>query len=95
MADIHLEHLCRLAQLALDPGEQQAVQSDLARIIDMVDRMQTVDTSGVEPLAHPLGTAARMRPDLVTETVDRERFQALAPATRDGLYLVPRVVESA
>ncbi|MFW6094693.1 MAG: Asp-tRNA(Asn)/Glu-tRNA(Gln) amidotransferase subunit GatC [Pseudomonadota bacterium] len=93
MAEIDLQHLCRLAQLALDESEREAVQGDLVRIIDMVDRMQAVDTDGVAPLAHPLEHAARLRPDRVTETVDRERFQALAPATRDGLYLVPRVVE--
>lgn len=93
MADIDLTHLCKLAQLALDDDERQAARNDLERIIAMVDQMQTVATEGVEPLAHPLGNTARMRSDRITETVDRERFQALAPATRDGLYLVPRVVE--
>lgn len=93
MKDLDLTHLCRLAQLALDDAEQQAVRGDLARIIDMVDRMQAVTTDGVEPLSHPLGSRARLREDEVTETVDRERFQALAPAVEDGFYLVPRVVE--
>jgi len=93
MADLDLTHLCRLAQLALDDAEQQAVRGDLARIIDMVDRMQAVATDGVEPLSHPLGSQARLRDDAVTESVDRERFQALAPAVQDGFYLVPRVVE--
>ncbi|MEQ8482894.1 MAG: Asp-tRNA(Asn)/Glu-tRNA(Gln) amidotransferase subunit GatC [Pseudomonadales bacterium] len=91
--DIDLDRLCALAQLALDDAEQQAVRGDLARIIDMVDRMQQVDTTGVEPLAHPLGHGARLRPDAVTETVDRDAFQQVAPAVADGLYLVPRVVE--
>ena len=93
MADIDLPHLCRLAQLALDDAGQQAARADLERIIAMVDRMQSVATDGVEPLAHPLGTTARLRPDVVTEQVDREGFQAVAPAVRDGMYLVPRVVE--
>ena len=55
--------------------------------------MQAMDTDGVEPLSHPLEQPQRLRPDAVTESVDRERFQAIAPATADGLYLVPRVVE--
>ncbi len=93
MADIDLPHLCRLAQLALDGAEAEAARADLERIIGMVDRMQAFDTDGVEPLAHPLGSAARLRSDEVTERVDRERFQALAPAVQDGMYLVPRVVE--
>ena len=91
--DIDLTHLCRLAQLALDDDARQAAKQDLLRIIDMVNQMQAVDTEGVEPLAHPLEKPQRLRPDVVTEEVDRDRFQAIAPATRDGLYLVPRVVE--
>ncbi|MCH8257980.1 MAG: aspartyl/glutamyl-tRNA amidotransferase subunit C, partial [Proteobacteria bacterium] len=47
----------------------------------------------VEPLAHPLEADQRLRPDEITEVVDRDRYQRGAPATRDGLYLVPRVVE--
>ena len=93
MADIDIQHLSRLAQLALGDDEERAVRGDLERIIAMVDQMQAVDTEGVEPLAHPLDAVARLRPDEVTEQVDRERFQALAPAVQDGLYLVPRVVE--
>jgi aspartyl-tRNA(Asn)/glutamyl-tRNA(Gln) amidotransferase subunit C len=90
---IDLEHLCRLAQLHLDDDARQAAERDLLRIIDMVDQMQAMDTEGVEPLSHPLEQPQRLRPDTVTETVNRERFQAIAPATADGLYLVPRVVE--
>ena len=93
MADIDLPHLCRLAQLALAEDEQRAVRADLDRIIAMVDQMQAVSTDGIAPLAHPLEGAQRLRADAVTETVDRERFQAIAPATEGGLYLVPRVVE--
>lgn len=91
--DIDLVHLCRLAQLALNADELHAAQADLARIIEMVNQMQAMDTEGVAPLAHPLENAQRLRPDSVTEQVDRERFQTIAPATEGGLYLVPRVVE--
>jgi aspartyl-tRNA(Asn)/glutamyl-tRNA(Gln) amidotransferase subunit C len=52
-----------------------------------------MNTDGVEPLAHPMEAEQRLRPDEVTENVDRDLYQAGAPATRDGLYLVPRVVE--
>ena len=93
MAGIDIEHLSRLAQLALTDTEQTAVLADLERIITMVDQMQAMDTEGVEPLAHPLEADQRLRPDAVTEHVDRDLFQRGAPVTRDGLYLVPRVVE--
>lgn len=93
MANIDIDHLARLAQLALSESEQMAVRQDLEKIIEMVDQMQAVDTEGVIPLAHPLETEQRLRPDVVTETVDRALYQNGAPATRDGLYLVPRVVD--
>lgn len=93
MAGIDIKHLSRLAQLALTGTEQTAVLEDLERIIEMVDQMQAIDTEGVEPLAHPLEGDQRLRPDAVTEQVDRDLYQQGAPATRDGLYLVPRVVE--
>lgn len=92
MSDIDLSHLAHLAKLALTEREESAAKADLERIIDMVDQMQATDTSGVEPLAHPLETIQRLRADEVTEQVDRARFQQGAPATEDGLYLVPRVV---
>jgi aspartyl-tRNA(Asn)/glutamyl-tRNA(Gln) amidotransferase subunit C len=93
MSDIDIRHLTALAQLKLSDEEADAVTGDLARIIDMVDQMQAMDTEGVQPLAHPLDTAARLRPDQVTEQVDRDLYQRGAPETENGLYLVPRVVE--
>jgi aspartyl-tRNA(Asn)/glutamyl-tRNA(Gln) amidotransferase subunit C len=93
MAGIDINHLSRLAQLALGDAEQAAALEDLERIMAMVDQMQGMDTQGVEPLAHPLDANQRLRADSVTEQVDRDLYQQGAPATRDGLYLVPRVVE--
>jgi aspartyl-tRNA(Asn)/glutamyl-tRNA(Gln) amidotransferase subunit C len=93
MSDIDIRHLSALAQLKLSDEEAQAVAGDLSRIIAMVDQMQALDTEGVKPLAHPLDSAARLRPDLISEEVDRDLYQQGAPETEDGLYLVPRVVE--
>jgi len=93
MARIDINHLSRLAQLALTDAEREQVLADLERIMNMVDQMQATDTDGVEPLAHPLDADQRLRPDAITEQVDRDLYQQGAPATRDGLYLVPRVVE--
>jgi aspartyl-tRNA(Asn)/glutamyl-tRNA(Gln) amidotransferase subunit C len=90
---IDIRHLSDLAKLKLSETESAAVEHDLNRIIDMVDLMQSIDTEGVTPLAHPLDSHARLRPDQVTEEDDRERYQRGAPATEGGLYLVPRVVE--
>ena len=84
--------LCRLAQIALDDGERAATHADLDKMIQMIDALQSIDTDGVDPLAHPLDAAQRLRADQVTEEVDRQHYQAGAPAVQDGLYLVPRVL---
>ncbi|WP_311945246.1 Asp-tRNA(Asn)/Glu-tRNA(Gln) amidotransferase subunit GatC [Halomonas piscis] len=89
-------HVRRAAQLArLDLSDAQALSfvDDLNRILEMVDQLQSVETDDVAPLMHPLDATQRLRADDVTEGNERERFQRLAPATEDGLYLVPRVVE--
>ena len=61
--------------------------------MQFVEQMNTVDTSGVVPMAHPLDAHQRLRPDEVTETDQRELFQAGAPLVEAGLYLVPKVIE--
>jgi len=85
--------IARLARLAITPEEIPAYAAQLSRILDFVAEMNTVDTTAVEPMAHPLDIAARLREDAVTETDARERLQAGAPLTADGFYLVPQVIE--
>jgi len=64
---------------------------------DIVEQMRAVDTSGIEPLAHPLATvsevALRLREDTVSEPNNREANQKSAPAVERGLFLVPKVIE--
>ena len=94
MADnINIPHLATLARLSLDAQAQTQAAEDLQNIIAMIDAMQAIPTDGVEPMAHPLDATQRLRADEVTEAVAREDFQAVAPSTEDGYYLVPRVVE--
>jgi aspartyl-tRNA(Asn)/glutamyl-tRNA(Gln) amidotransferase subunit C len=69
------------------------MQQQLNGILAMVDRMQSVDTQGVEPMSHPQEAMQRLREDRVTERDERAAFQEIAPAVEDGLYLVPRVIE--
>ena len=83
-----------LAQLEVGAEELDGLKAGMARILALADAMQPVDTEGVEPLANPLDQVQRLRPDAVTEDASgRDAYQALAPDARDGLYLVPRVVE--
>jgi len=82
-----------LARIRVDDEQVSAMENDLGNILDLVDQLSAADTDAVEPLAHPLDAVQRLRPDEVTETNQREAFQAIAPATENGLYLVPRVIE--
>ena len=90
---VDLAHLANLARLSFDPSTTESARTDLEKIIAMIDVMQDVDTEGVAPLSHPLDGAQRLRSDLVSELDQREKFQHAAPATSEGYYLVPRVVD--
>ncbi|MBK1705970.1 Asp-tRNA(Asn)/Glu-tRNA(Gln) amidotransferase subunit GatC [Halochromatium glycolicum] len=85
--------IAHLARLAVDDSELQHFSAELSSILDLVEQMHKVETTGIEPMSHPLHMTQRLRPDSVTETDQRERFQAMAPSTEEGLYLVPKVVE--
>lgn len=82
-----------LARLGIDDSDIEDFTQDLANIISLADQMQAVDTSDVEPMAHPMDATQRLRPDEVTESNQREHFQKHAPATENGLYLVPKVID--
>ena len=88
-----VEKIAHLARLAVSDKELDSVATDLSRILGLVAQMNAVDTGGVVPMAHPLHMAQRLRADEVTEPDQREYFQAIAPLTEAGLYLVPKVIE--
>jgi aspartyl-tRNA(Asn)/glutamyl-tRNA(Gln) amidotransferase subunit C len=88
-----VKEIAHLARLAVDENDIPTYAKNLSDILQFVEQMNAVDTSSVDPLAHPLEMAQRLRPDEVTETDQRELFQSIAPVTEDGLYLVPRVIE--
>ena len=85
----------RLAAIRFEAHERALLEADLDKIVSMIDAMLTVDADGVEPLSNPLDGTQPLRPDRVTEIVDRDRLQVGAPLTGDGHYLVPRVVDDA
>ena len=82
-----------LARLSIDEASVEATASTITNILQLVDRMNAVDTQGIEPLLNPLEATQRLREDVVTETNQREQLQSCAPAVEDGLFLVPRVIE--
>ena len=83
----------RLARIAIDDREADEVLEQLGRIFGMIEEMQAVDVSGVEPMAHAQDVVLRLRSDNVTEADQHELFQSIAPRVERGLYLVPKVIE--
>lgn len=65
----------------------------LNRVLGLIEALQAVDTTGVEPMTHAGDLSLRLRPDEVTEPDRRADYQQVAPAVDHGLYLVPRVIE--
>jgi len=88
-----VENIAHLARLAISEEDVPAYAENLSSILSLVEQMNAVDTGGVEPMAHPLEMAQRLREDVVTEENRREHFQQHAPAVENGLFLVPKVIE--
>jgi len=88
-----VRRVAHLARIAVDDAEAGAVLGQLTRVFGLIEQMQAVDVSGIEPMAHAQDLVLRLRPDVVTEGDQRERFQAIAPEVDAGLYLVPKVIE--
>ena len=88
-----VRHIAELAMLAIDEHRIPDYAEDLSHCLSLLEQLGAVDTSGVEPMSHSLDMRQRLRADEVCEPNQRELFQALAPATEGGLYLVPRVID--
>lgn len=93
---LSLEEVRRVAALArieTSEAEAAATCAQLNNILGLIGQMQALDTAAIEPMAHALDLALRLREDAVTEQDGRAAFQAIAPRVEDGLYLVPKVIE--
>jgi len=88
-----VRRIAHLARLEIGDAEAEHYAKELSRILDLVEQMNAVDTTGVAPMAHPNDAGLRLREDAVTESDQRERFLKIAPAAEAGLYLVPKVIE--
>ena len=88
-----IENIAHLARLQLSAAEKAEALSSIGNILTMIDQMQAVDTTGVEPLAHGFDASQRLREDVVTETNQRDLLLKLAPSAAEGLFLVPKVLE--
>jgi len=88
-----VSRIAHLARIETSAEEAEATLAQLNDIFGMIERMAQIDTTGIEPMSHPLGGTQRLRADAVTETDQRDVNMRNAPQQQDGLFLVPRVVE--
>ncbi len=88
-----VRHIARLARLAIREDEVVPTAHELGRVLELADQLAAADIAGVVPLAHPHEQTLAWRADIVSETDQADAFLALAPESRGGLYLVPKVIE--
>jgi aspartyl-tRNA(Asn)/glutamyl-tRNA(Gln) amidotransferase subunit C len=88
-----VKRVAMLARMEVSDVESQRILNELSGVFDLIAKMQSIDTEGVEPMAHAQDVVARLRPDIVTEHDQHELFQSVAPAIDADLYLVPKVIE--
>jgi len=88
-----VKRIAHLARIEISDDEALTTQGHLNGIFQLIEQMQAVDTRGVEPMAHAQDVSQRLREDAVTEGDRRAAYQAVAPDTEAGLYLVPKVIE--
>lgn len=92
-----IQRLANLARLELQSEQSERLLGQMNAFFDIVEQMRAVDTTGIEPLSHPVAAIQdiplRLREDLVSEANQREANQKSAPAVENGLFLVPKVIE--
>ena len=91
LADV--EKIAKLSRLTLSDDEKNSTLEKLNAVFELVEKMQAVNTDGVEPMAHPHEVALRLRDDAVTESDHAAEYLAVAPEVRNRMYIVPHVIE--
>ena len=88
-----VKQIAHLARLGVDDAALDPLAEDLSTVLNLVEQLNAVDTTGIEPLAHPGNASLRLRADEVSEDNLRDELQAPAPELGQGYFLVPRVIE--
>ena len=93
ISDETIEYVGILAKLELSDAEKEEAKSDMGRMLDYIDKLNELDTTGVEPMSHVFPVQNVFREDVVTNGDDSENMLKNAPAERDNMYEVPKTVE--
>jgi aspartyl-tRNA(Asn)/glutamyl-tRNA(Gln) amidotransferase subunit C len=88
-----VRRIADLARIEVTADEASALLAKLSSIFGLIEELKAIDTQGVQPMSHARDLMLPLREDTVTESDRHSLYQQAAPATEEGLYLVPRVVE--
>lgn len=90
ISDETIEYVGILAKLELSEEEKEQAKKDMGSMLDYIDKLNELDTSGVEPMSHVFPVDNVFREDVVTNGDDRDEMLANAPKKKDGTYMVPK-----
>ncbi len=93
ISDETIEYVGILAKLELSDAEKEQAKSDMGRMLDYIDKLGELDTTGVEPMSHVFPVHNVFREDVVTNGDTRQQLLANAPEQKDGMFTVPRTFE--
>ena len=93
MSPQDVEKVALLARLTISESDLPEVTERFARVLDLVDELNTIDTQDVVPMSNPHDMEQRLRPDAVTRSNEREALMASAPVQEQGYFLVPKVID--
>jgi aspartyl-tRNA(Asn)/glutamyl-tRNA(Gln) amidotransferase subunit C len=91
--EIDVKYVAHLARISLSPAEEQKLGAQLGNILGYIEKLKEVDVGGVEPTAHAFPLVNVTRPDEVRPSLSNEDALRNAPATTNGLFIVPKIVE--
>ena len=93
ISDETIEYVGILAKLELSDEEKEAAKQDMGRMLDYIDKLNELDTTGVEPMSHVFPVTNVFREDVVTNGDERDKILLNAPEQKDGAFKVPKTVE--
>ncbi len=93
ISDETIEYVGILAKLELSDEEREQAKKDMGRMLDYIDKLNELDTEGIEPMSHVFPVDNVFREDVVTNGDDREQMLANAPQKKDGTYMVPKTFD--
>ena len=93
ISDETIDYVVILAKLELSDEEKEQAKKDMGSMLDYIDKLGELDTTGVEPMSHVFPVHNVFREDVVTNTDDRENILKNAPEEKDGMFVVPRTFE--